>query len=168
MNDMEDKLAKATRANLTAYLAKCASLKDHSRILPLDDIGRKALRAYFRTHPVPPADARLLSVIDAYLHMCRTRREKGEAHSEEVLEQIRRSMEEMRAEFPAEVVVRDLASKNEFVKTIEEIMKYLDLKYRREIIDKKNVHAVFQNYLLEQYKQDRKLPLKTLFGNDPS
>lgn len=47
-------------------------------------------------------------------------------------------------------------------------MKYLDMKYRKEIIDKKNVHAVFQNYLLEQYKEDRRLPLKTLFGADPS
>ena len=47
-------------------------------------------------------------------------------------------------------------------------MKYLDMKYRKEIIDKKNIHAVFQNYLLEQYKEDRRLPLKTLFGADPS
>ena len=31
-------------------------------------------------------------------------------------------------------------------------MKYLDVKYRKEIIDKKNVHTVFQNYLLEQYR----------------
>lgn len=47
-------------------------------------------------------------------------------------------------------------------------MKYLDVKYRKEIIEKKNVHSVFQNYLLEQYKEDRKLPLKTLFGADPN
>lgn len=58
-------------------------------------------------------------------------------------------------------------SKNEFVKTIEEIMKYLDSKYRKEIIEKRNIHGVFQNYLLEQYKEDRKIPLKTLFGSDP-
>jgi hypothetical protein len=77
MNDMEDKLAKATRNNLNDYLAKCAAIKDHSRILPLDDIGRKALRAYFRSHTVPPEDAALLSLIEAYLHMCRCRREKG-------------------------------------------------------------------------------------------
>ena len=81
MNDMEDKLAKATKAHLNDYLTKCAALKDHSRILPLDDIGRKALRAYFRSHPVPAEDAALLSLIEAYLHMCRCRREKGEAHS---------------------------------------------------------------------------------------
>jgi hypothetical protein len=74
MNDMEDKLTKAMRNNLNSYLTKCATLKDHARILPLDDIGRKALRAYFRTHQVPPIDAALLSVIDAYLHMCRCRR----------------------------------------------------------------------------------------------
>lgn len=58
----------------------------------------------------------------------------------------------MQGNFPPEIIIRDLSSKNEFVKTIEEIMKYLDLKYRKEIIDKKNVHSVFQNYLLEQYK----------------
>lgn len=54
MNDMEEKLAKATRNHLNDYLAKCSAIKDHSRILPLDDIGRKALRAYFRSHPVTP------------------------------------------------------------------------------------------------------------------
>jgi hypothetical protein len=47
-------------------------------------------------------------------------------------------------------------------------MKYLDQKYRKEIIDKKNMHAVFQGYLLDQYRQDRPLPLKTLFGADPN
>jgi hypothetical protein len=118
MNDMEEKLAKAVKGNLSNYLAKCANLKDHSRILPLDDIGRKALKTYFRSHPVPSTDVGLLSVIEAYLFMCRCRREKGEAHSEQVLEQIRRTIEEMRAEFPPEVVIRDLSSKNEFVKTI--------------------------------------------------
>jgi hypothetical protein len=53
------------------------------------------------------------------------------------------------------------------VKTIEEIMKYLDGKYRKEIIDKRNIYNVFQNYLLEQYREDRKIPVKTLRLNDP-
>lgn len=63
MNDMEDKLTKAVKSNLNNYLSKCANLKDHSRILPLDDIGRKALRTYFRKHPVPASDVSLLSII---------------------------------------------------------------------------------------------------------
>lgn len=75
-------------------------------------------------------------------------------------------MQEMH--FPPEIPPRDLSSKTEFVKTIEEVMKYLDQKYRKEIIDKKNMHAVFQGYLLDQYRQDRPLPLKTLFGADPN
>ena len=48
--------------------------------------------------------------------------------------------------------MRDFSSKNEFVKTIEEIMKYLDNKYRKDIIDKKNIYSVFKNYLLDQYR----------------
>jgi hypothetical protein len=40
-------------------------------------------------------------------------------------------MREMEYEFPVEIQVRDLSSKYEFVKTIEEIMKYLDAKYRK-------------------------------------
>lgn len=47
---------------------------------------------------------------------------------------------------------------------IEEIMKYLDSKYRKEITDKRNIHSVFQNYLIEQYREDRKIPVKTFFN----
>ncbi len=65
---------------------------------------------------------------------------------------------------PEEIQFRDLTSKNEFVKMIEEIMKYLDGKYRKEIIDKRNVHSVFQNYLIEQYREDKKVPVKSLFN----
>lgn len=46
-------------------------------------------------------------------------------------------------------------------------MKYLDGKYRKEITDKRNIHSVFQNYLIEQYREDRKINLKTLFRADP-
>ena len=31
-------------------------------------------------------------------------------------------------------------------------MKYLDAKYRKDIIDKRNNYGVLQNYLLEQYR----------------
>ena len=51
---------------------------------------------------------------------------------------------------------------------IEEIMKYLDQKYRKEIIDKKNIYGVYQNYLVQQYRQDKKINVKTLFGADPN
>ena len=82
MNEMEEKLFKSIKAKVNNYLNKCANLKDHSRIIPLDDIGRKALKTYFKKHKVPEADNKLLSIIDAYLFMCKCRREKGEAYSE--------------------------------------------------------------------------------------
>jgi hypothetical protein len=47
------------------------------------------------------------------------------------------------------------------------MMKYLDSKYRKEIIDKRNIYSVFENYLLEQYREDRKIPVKTLMQKDP-
>jgi len=47
-------------------------------------------------------------------------------------------------------------------------MKYLDTKYRKEIIDKKNIYGVYQNYLVEQYREDKKINIKTLFGADPN
>ena len=58
----------------------------------------------------------------------------------------------MKSEMPEQVQMRDLSSNNEFVKTIEEIMKYLDSKYRKDIVDKKNIHSVYQSYLLDQYR----------------
>lgn len=53
MNEMEEKLTKSIKNKLNNYLTKCSNLKDHSRIIPLDDIGRKALKTYFKRHPVP-------------------------------------------------------------------------------------------------------------------
>ena len=73
----------------------------------------------------------------------------------------------MKQEYPEGFTSSNLQSKESFVKMIEEIMSYLDKKYRKDIIQKKNVHLVFQNYLLEQYKEDKKIQLKTLFGADP-
>ena len=74
----------------------------------------------------------------------------------------------MDSELPQQIKSRDNLSKNEFVKMIEEIMKYLDQKYRKEIIDKKNIYGVYQNYLVQQYRQDKKINVKTLFGADPN
>jgi len=47
---MDEKLAKSVKNKLQQYLSKCSGLKDHSRIIPLDDIGRKALKTYFKKH----------------------------------------------------------------------------------------------------------------------
>lgn len=44
---------KSIKTKVNNYLNKCANLKDHSRIIPLDDIGRKALKTYFKKHKVP-------------------------------------------------------------------------------------------------------------------
>jgi hypothetical protein len=77
MNEMDDKLQKASKGKISSYLNKCVNLKDTTRVIPLDDMGRKALKVYFRKHPVPQQDSQLLSIIEAYLHMCKTRREKG-------------------------------------------------------------------------------------------
>ena len=167
MNEMEEKLQRAVKGRISSYITKCTNLKDQSRIIPLDDIGRKALKAYFKKNQVPEQHSKMLSIIEAYLYMCKCRREKGEAYSEEIYQQIRASILEMEKELPAQIELRDLESKNEFVKTIEEMMKYLDAKYRKEIIDKRNIYSVFQNYLLEQYREDRKVMVKTLFRNDP-
>jgi hypothetical protein len=83
MNEMEEKLHKAMKSKLNTYVTKCANLKDQNRVIPLDDIGRKALKAYFRKNKdkVPPQDSKFLSIIEAYLFMCKCRREKGEAYS---------------------------------------------------------------------------------------
>ena len=78
---MEDKLHKAIKGRITTYIGKCSNLKDHSKVIPLDDMGRKALKTYFRKNKVPEMDTKLLSVIEAYLFMCKCRREKGEANS---------------------------------------------------------------------------------------
>jgi site-specific recombinase XerD len=71
------------KSKLNTYVTKCSNLKDHKRVIPLDDIGRKALKAYFKKNKdkVPERDSKLLSIIEAYLFMCKCRREKGEAYS---------------------------------------------------------------------------------------
>ena len=65
------------KGRISHYVSKCTNLKDQSKVIPLDDIGRKALKTYFRKNKVPEQDKKLLSIIEAYLFMCKTRREKG-------------------------------------------------------------------------------------------
>ena len=85
MTEMQERLLKATRNKLNHYIAKCAALKDHSRVLPLDDMGRKALRLYFHRHPPGTLDQKLLQLVEDYLLMCKCRREKGEANSQPII-----------------------------------------------------------------------------------
>lgn len=63
MNEMEDKLHKSMREKLNNYITKCTNLKDQSRAIPLDDIGRKALKTYFKKNQIPEKDSKMLSII---------------------------------------------------------------------------------------------------------
>lgn len=44
-------------------------------------------------------------------------------------------------------------------------MKYLDGKYKKEVIDKKYLQTIFQRHLTTEYKEKSRIPLKSLFGN---
>ena len=71
---MEEKLFKSIKNKLNNYVNKCSNLKDQSKIIPLDDLGRKALKIYFKKNKVPELDNKLLSIIETYLFMCKCRR----------------------------------------------------------------------------------------------
>ena len=72
---MQEKLNKSIKNKIGNYINKCSSLKDHSKIIPLDDIGRKALKNYFKSQKnIPEIDRKFLSLIEAYIHMCKCRR----------------------------------------------------------------------------------------------
>jgi hypothetical protein len=45
---MEERLQRSTKNKLQSFITKCFALKDQSKVIPLDDIGRKALKTYFR------------------------------------------------------------------------------------------------------------------------
>lgn len=67
---------------------------------------------------------------------------------------------------PQEIIKpRELNSHHEFVKVIEEIMKYLDMKYKKEIIEKKYLSMTFQHHLTDEYRQKSNIKLKSLLGN---
>ena len=51
------------KTKLNNYINKCSNLKDNSKMLPLDDIGRKALKNYFKKNKVPEEDTKMLSII---------------------------------------------------------------------------------------------------------
>lgn len=60
---MDEKLYKSIKGKLDSYIGKCKNLKDESKIIPLDDLGRKALKIYFKKNKVPELDIKLLSII---------------------------------------------------------------------------------------------------------
>ncbi len=44
-------------------------------------------------------------------------------------------------------------------------MKHLDMKYKKEIIEKKYLNATFQHHLTDEYKKKSNIKLKSLLGN---
>ena len=52
MNEMEQKLHKAIKGRINGYVNKCINIKDQSKVIALDDIGRKALKIYFKKNKV--------------------------------------------------------------------------------------------------------------------
>ena len=96
MSELDDKLGRKIKDKLTVYLNRCASLRDSNRAMLLDEIGRKALKDYFRKNPDNLHDSKMLSLIETYLYMCKVRRERGEADSEPIINSIKEVLEEMR------------------------------------------------------------------------
>lgn len=48
MSELDDKLARKIKDKLNVYLNRCSSLRESNRAMLLDEIGRKALREYFK------------------------------------------------------------------------------------------------------------------------
>ena len=48
MNQLDDKLHKKIKDKLTTYSNRCLNIKDANRTMLLDQMGRKALRNYFK------------------------------------------------------------------------------------------------------------------------
>lgn len=83
MNELDEKLRKKLNFKVSSYLNKCLAIKDANRTMIVDEMGRKALRKYFKKMGSETAqeDAKILSMIDMYLYMCKVRSEKGESES---------------------------------------------------------------------------------------
>ena len=65
---------------------------------------------------------------------------------------------------PNSVKEKNFDVKQDLIKAIEEIMRYLDEKYKKILVEKKYLHATFQSHMLDQYKQNSRIQLKTLHG----
>ena len=92
----------------------------------LDEIGRKALRQFFRKNQQDHTDIKMLSLIETYLYMCKMRRQKGEQDSEPIINSIRQVLNELREKLPSSVKEKNFEVKQDLIKAIEEIMRYLD------------------------------------------
>lgn len=44
-------------------------------------------------------------------------------------------------------------------------MRYLDGKYKKEVVEKKYLQATFMRHLAAEYKDKSKIQLKSLFGS---
>lgn len=119
MSELDDKLARKIKDKLNVYLNRCSSLRESNRAMLLDEIGRKALREYFKKNNNSHEDIKMLSLIETYLYMCKVRREKGEADSEPIINSIKMALEEMRESLPASVRERNFESKQDLIKGIE-------------------------------------------------
>lgn len=76
----------------------------------------------------------MLSLIETYLYMCKVRREKGEQESETIINSIREVLNELRESLPPSVKEKNFAVKQDLIKAIEEIMRYLDEKYKKILL----------------------------------
>ena len=76
MNELDEKLKKKLTDKVSSYLNKCLSIKDPNRTILLDEMGRKALRVHLKKigGESVKEDAKILSMIEMYLYMCRVRR----------------------------------------------------------------------------------------------
>lgn len=84
MNQLDEKLEKKIKDKLAVYTNKCMNVKDPNKTMLLDEMGRKALRNYFKKNTElseVKEDVKILSVIEMYLYMCQVRRQKGESES---------------------------------------------------------------------------------------
>ena len=166
MSEHEDKLARKIKDKLTVYLNRCSSLRDSNRTMMLDEIGRKAMKDYLRKNPDNIEDSKILFLIETYLHMCKVRREQGEEYSEPILQSIKEAVKEMRVTLPVSVRDKDFESMTVLIKAIEEVMRMLDEKYKKVLIDKKFLHSTFQSHIIDQYRENSRIPVKSLFGEE--
>lgn len=43
-------------------------------------------------------------------------------------------------------------------------MRHLDEQYRKVLVEKKCLHLTFQSYILDQYREASRIPVRTLLG----
>ncbi len=73
-------------------------------------------------------------------------------------------MNELRENLPQNIKDRNFENKQDLIKAIEEIMRYLDEKYKKVLLEKKYLHSTFQTHMLDQYKDGTRIQIKSLYG----